>query len=323
MAFARSSEEELALQPVFEQTLANDHSGSETYDGYFSRSLGLNSKNATLKKLKKGSQVVASTVLGRIGQAPQGQKPHMKFEIRPAGKGSPKIDPQPILDGWKLLASTSIYGPSGRNALEKAGGMGFGEAMLLPKPLLEQRVLNDPRVQIYAAGRNDIRAGQIDRRVLLVLEYLADSGLNPTVSCLKSGHNLMTASGNVSEHASGNAVDISAINGTPILGHQQPGGITEIAVKRLMQLQGTMEPHQIISLLDFGQNTLSLPDHYNHIHVGFHPLFGDNQKLGAQARSVLNPGQWGKLVARLGEIQNPAVPTHPSKYALPDKQSGR
>jgi hypothetical protein len=155
--------------------------------------------------------------------------------------------------------------------------------------------------------------------VLVVLEYLAESGLEPTVSCLRSGHSLMTASGNISEHSSGNAVDISAINGVPIYGHQGSGDVTEQAVKRLMQLQGTIEPHQIISLLDFGRNTLALSDHDDHIHVGFHPLFGENKKLGRETQSVLKPGQWDTLVQRLGEIQNPVVPTHPSKYAIPDR----
>jgi hypothetical protein len=132
----------------------------------------------------------------------------------------------------------------------------------------------------------------------------------------------MTSSGNVSEHWSGNAVDISAINGVPINGHQGPGDVTEQAVKRLMQLQGTVEPHQIISLLDFGRNTMALPDHADHIHVGFHPLFGENTKLGRQTQSVLEPGQWDTLVQRLGQIQNPNVPTTPSKYALPSRGQG-
>src|SRR5437764_4183116 len=126
--------------------------------------------------------------------------------------------------------------------------------MLLPKPLLERRILSDSRVQIYPCGRDDIKTGQSDRRVLATLEYLADSGLNPTVSCLKSGHSFLTTSGNVSEHSSGNAADISAVNNIPILGNQDPGGIAEQTVKRLMMLQGTMQPHQIISLLDFGAN---------------------------------------------------------------------
>jgi hypothetical protein len=178
-------------------------------------------------------------------------------------------------------------------------------------------------VDIYPGGREDIRSGQIDRRVLATLEYLAESGLKPSVSCLKNGHGFLTASGNVSEHSSGNAVDISKINGIPILGHQEPGGITETTVKRLMRLQGTMRPHQIISLLELGGNTMSMADHNDHIHVGFHPLFGENKKLGQQALAVLKPGQWSDLLSRLRKIDNPVVPTKPSKFALPAEPSKR
>ena len=134
---------------------------------------------------------------------------------------------------------------------------------------------------------------------------------------LKTGHSELTKSGNVSEHASGNAVDISKINGIPVLGHQDKGGIVEQVVRRLMTLQGTMRPHQIISLLSLGGNTLSLPDHADHIHVGFRPLFGQNAKLGQEAQAVLKPGQWSDLIARLRQLSNPVVPTNPSKFALP------
>ncbi len=308
----------------YEQML-DTQTGFETYDSYFSRPLGLNSRNAKLRPLKKGSRILASTVLGHVAPTrdAKGKSPHLRFEIRPAGKGAPKIDPKPILDGWKLLASTAIYRAKGMGALYGDGNFSIGEMMLLPKPLLQKRVLSDPRIDIYPGGRDDIRTGQIDRRVLVVLEYLAESGLNPTVSCLKSGHSLMTTSGNISEHSTGDAVDIAAINGVSILGHQQPGGVADEAVRRLMQLQGTMAPHQIISLLDYGQNTLSMPDHANHIHVGFRPLFGDNTKLGREAQSVLEPKQWDTLVQRLGQIDNPTVPTKPSRYALPDSKGQR
>ena len=157
--------------------------------------------------------------------------------------------------------------------------------------------------------------------MLATLEYLAESGLRPSVSCLQNGHSLMTTSGNISEHSSGNAVDISAINGTPIAGHQEPGGVADQTVRRLMRLQGTMQPHQIISLLDYGANTLAMSDHADHVHVGFRPLFGDNKKLGAQALAVLKPGQWSDLLKQLRKIDNPVVPTSPSKYALPDKRA--
>ena len=101
------------------------------------------------------------------------------------------------------------------------------------------------------------------------------------------------------------------------MGHQERGGVTEQAVRRIMQLQGTMTPSQVISLLDLGGPTLAMGDHDDHIHVGFRPLFGENKKLGRQALAVLKPGQWNDLIDRLGQIENPVVPTKPSKYAIP------
>jgi hypothetical protein len=290
-----------------------------TFDNVSSRPLRFDPKRMRLARLKKGSHVVGGTVLGRIGRPDPNKASHIYFQIRPAGKGAPFIDPKPILDGWKLLEATSIYRASGRNALYDPNGndnLSIGQVMLLPKSMLERRVLNDPRVTIYPGGRDDIRTGQIDRRVLATLEYLAESGFDPTVSCLKSGHSEMTVSGNVSEHWTGNAVDISAVNGIPILGHQDPGGIADQVVHRLMLLQGTMQPHQIISLLDYGGNTFAMADHANHIHVGFKPLFGTNSKLGLQALAILKPGQWNNLVKRLSQIDNPVVPTKASKYAI-------
>jgi hypothetical protein len=289
-----------------------------TYDNFFAGKVGLNARNARLRPLRKGSKVVAGTVLARVGKVDAQKAPHVYFEIRPAGKGAPKIDPKPILDGWKLLESTAVYRASGKNALYgDSSSFSIGQVLLLPKPLLVKRVLSDPRVDIYPAGRRDIQSGQIDRRVLATLEYLSESGLEPTVTSLRTGHGYLTASGNVSEHSSGNAVDIAKVNGVPILGHQDAGGVTEQTVKRLMLLQGTMAPHQIISLLDFGGNTMSLADHDDHIHVGFHPLFGSNSKLGQQTAAILKPGQWENLVKRLNTLPNPVVPTKPSKYALP------
>ena len=181
-------------------------------------------------------------------------------------------------------------------------------------------MLGDARVEVYGCGRADIRSGQVDRRVLATLAYLAESGMRPTVTSLKCGHGFFTASGNVSHHSSGNAVDIAAINGVSIMGNQDRGGVTEQAVRRLMRLQGTMRPDQIISLLDFGGNTVAMGDHADHIHVGFSPRFGANSKLGAQAEAVLRPGQWPQLLERLEEIENPVVPTKPSPYALPVKK---
>jgi hypothetical protein len=297
----------------------------ETYRNYFSRPFGVDAKNVRLRRLEQGARVIGGTILGRVGKVDADKAAHVDFAIRPAGKGAPTIDPKPILDGWKLLEATALYRAAGKNVLygdSKAGGLSIGQIMLLPKPQLERRVLSDERIEIYEGGRTDIRTGQVDRRVLATIAYLAESGMRPTVTSLKSGHSFLTASGNVSHHSSGNAVDIAQINGVPIFGHQEPGGVTDQAVRRLMRLQGTLRPDQIISLLDYGQNTVAMGDHHDHIHVGFSPLFGTNRKLGRQALAVLEPGQWSDLIARLREIDNPVVPTEPSKYALPVRKRG-
>src|SRR6185312_219288 len=103
-----------------------------------------------------------------------------------------------------------------------------------------------------------------------------------------------------------------------IAGHQGAGSITDITIRRLLTLQGAMKPHQIISLMTYPgtDNTLALPDHWNHIHVGFHP---EGSLLGGERlQSILKPSQWTKLVERLASIPNPVVPQHVSKYAIKD-----
>ena len=65
------------------------------------------------------------------------------------------------------------------------------------------------------------------------------------------------------------AVDIAALNGDSIYGHQQPGGITDRAVRSLPLLAPGMMPAQIISLLRLGGPSFPLANHYDHIHVGY------------------------------------------------------
>jgi hypothetical protein len=296
---------------------------------YFSGVFAPKKEDVVLKSLVPGRKVIAGTILGRIGKTSEFVAPHTLFEIRPAGRGAPRIDPKPILDGWKLLESTAIYRAQGKNPFfgDESQGATVGQILLMSKAALAQRVLSDPNIDIYSCGRKDIEAGAIDRRVLATLAFLSASGLKPTVTALECGHSLYTTSGNVSEHSSGNAVDIAKINGIPIVGNQGAGSIADIAVRRLLTLQGTMKPHQIISLMTYEgtDNTLAMADHADHIHVGFAPQFDPTTKAGKLAGSVLKPSQWIKLIDRLGQIDNPSVKLAPSKYAIKvagDRASG-
>jgi hypothetical protein len=301
--------------------------GDKSLRHYFTQTFGIKRSEMRLRALKVGSQVIAGTILGRIGRTIPDSDPHLLFEIRPAGRGAPRIDPKPILDGWKLLESTAIYRAAGKNPFfgPDAKNPSIGQILMMSKEALQRRVLEDPRVEVYECGARDIRAGVIDRRVLATIEFLASSGLKPTITSLRCGHGYYTAAGNVSEHSSGDAVDIAKINGIPILGHQGEGSITDITIRRLLTLQGAMKPHQIISLMAFAgaDNTLALPDHADHIHVGFQPLYGPNSKLGRQLNAVLKPGQWIKLIDRLGKIDNPVVRSGPAKYTIKVKRASR
>jgi hypothetical protein len=120
----------------------------------------------------------------------------------------------------------------------------------------------------------------------------------------------------VSKHFYGAAVDIAKINGIPIMGHQGSGSITDTTIRALLKLQGTMQPYQIISLMTYPghSNTMSMGDHADHIHVGFLESYSSRQG-SAQLRAVLKPKQWLKLIQRIGQIDNPTVPTRPSRYA--------
>ncbi len=288
-----------------------------SYKSYFSGTYGPKSKDVVLKTLVPGRRVIAGTVLGRIGRTSNVLAPHMLFEIRPAGRGAPRIDPQPILDGWKVLEATAIYRAQGKNPFvgENAQGATIGQILLMSKDTLAQRVLKNPRIETYTCGRQDIAAGNIDRRALAVLEFLAASGLKPTVTSLRCGHGFYTSGGRVSAHSSGNAIDIAKINGIPIMGNQGAGSITDITVRRLLTLQGTLKPSQIITLMKYNgaENTLAMGDHDDHIHVGFQPQFDATGKV---AESILKPSQWVKLIDRLGQIGNPTVAAAPSKYAI-------
>ena len=137
------------------------------------------------------------------------------------------------------------------------------------KDRLAKRLLASDNVWIYGGGRDDIAAGRIDVRILVVISYLRERHGEVTVSSLFSGHRKFARPGVVSAHIYGHAVDVAAVGEISIAGHQQPGGITEAAVRSLLLLPTELQPQQVISLLGLGGPSFPLRDHGDHIHVGF------------------------------------------------------
>jgi murein DD-endopeptidase MepM/ murein hydrolase activator NlpD len=284
-----------------------------------------------LHELRPGVEVLAGTVLGHLGAEgetttppadPTTEQPeaHMLFQIRPAGAGAPLIDPKPILDGWVQLENTSIFRAKGENPF-LATSPTVGQVLLESKRQLELQVLRGGSVHFASkCGRGEVQAGQVDRRVLAALEFLSVSGLKPTVSSLGCAGLAHTAAvGN----SAGDTVAISAINGTPIAGHEQSGSLADIAMHRLLRLQGTMKPRQIAtgSLSYPGTaNTLTLPVDRGLIRLSFQAS-GGAREARALASSPLTPDQWLQLISRLGEIPDPTVAGKPSKAAIPDSST--
>ncbi|HSY41592.1 MAG TPA: hypothetical protein VLA79_18765, partial [Polyangia bacterium] len=280
-----------------------------------------------LHELRPGVEVLAGTVLGHLGVAeetsgstaePTVAQPeaHMLFQIRPAGAGAPLIDPKPILDGWVQLENTSIFRAKGENPF-LATSPTVGQVLLESKRQLELQVARDRSIRFASkCGRGEVQAGEVDRRVLAALEFLSVSGLKPTVSSLGCAPHASAASAN----SAGDTVKISAIDGTPIAGHEQPGSLADIAVHRLLRLQGTMKPRQIAtgSLSYPGTaNTLTLPSDRGLISLSFRAT-GGAREARALAATPLTPDQWLALISRLGEIPDPSVAGKPSKAAIPD-----
>ncbi len=137
------------------------------------------------------------------------------------------------------------------------------------KDRLAKRLLEHEGVLIYSGGREDIEAGRIDVRVLVLIGYLAKRHESVTVSSLFSGHRMFARPGVVSAHIYGHAVDIAAVGGTSIYGNSRPGGLTEDAVRSVLLLPSELQPRQVISLLGLGGPSFPMRDHGDHIHVGF------------------------------------------------------
>ncbi len=194
--------------------------------------------------------------------------------------------------------------------------------LLESKQQLEPQVLHDGGIRLARCGRQDVQTGRVDKRVLAMLEYLSVSGLNPTVAGLKcSGSTPAALAANVPASASADVVEISAINGIPIAGHQGQGSIADATVHRLLMLQGLSRPSRIVSLNAYAGAAVAVasPRARDAIRVAFSSPRSTAARAAGLAGSSLSASQWIKLTARLGEIPDPTVGRGPSAAALPDK----
>jgi hypothetical protein len=210
------------------------------------RAKGLNGHNPA----DKGTLRLLAARLAKLGKAAGG------------GKWATAL----AYDGHAMFADKTLA----LARYDRAVGLGaLVHGLEASKTSLENRILNDVMINIYPGGRDDIAKDKVDVRVLATILYLREAFGQVTVSCLISGHRLYARPGVISAHIYGHAVDIAGLGGTSIMGHQQPGGVTEQAVRDILLLPGEVMPRQVISLLGLGGPSFPLANHYDHIHVGW------------------------------------------------------
>jgi hypothetical protein len=227
-----------------------------------------------LASVSRSQHVDWALVLGVVrAQGHRGSVPATKAKLRSLASHLRRLNASQnawqavlALEGRTSFADRTI---ALRNYNRAVGLRTLVRGLVASKAALRDRVLSDRRIDIYAGGRSDIAAGREDVRILALLRYLAEAHGQVTVSCLLTGHGLYARPGVVSAHIYGEAVDISALGGVSIYGNQQPGGVTEKAVRNILLLPVELRPKQVISLLGMGGPSFALADHYDHIHVGY------------------------------------------------------
>ncbi len=279
------------------------------------------SNEVYLHALRPGVQVIAGTVLGHVASTGGSEEPHIVFQIRPAGPDAPLIDPKPVLDGWVALENSSVFHAKGENPF-LATSPTVGQVLLESKQQLEPQVLRDAGIHLTRCAREDVRSGRVDKRVLAALEYLSVSGLKPAVAGMPCPPSTPAAlASNTNAGSAIDAISITAVGGVPVAGHESAGSAADTAVRRLLMLQGLARPKRIVSQMRYPATSVAVTTTgaTDAIRVVFAaPRTGLARVAGLYA-SALSPEQWNRLIARLGQIPDPAVASKPSSAAIPVK----
>jgi hypothetical protein len=280
--------------------------------------------------LRRGSVVATGTVLGRVRVPIGARLGHLRFAIRPAGDSS-AIDPRPILANWaQLEKALHPHGAKAQNALL---GATASDVLLMSRGQLERTVLSDPGITLDACSRHEIASGKVDKRVLAVLAFLSRSGLRPSARALHCGH----GAGSIAAQRAANAIDISAINGTPIARHQGAGTITDLTIRTLLTLPDGFVAHAITSLMRYpgAASTHAVATYWDRIRVAFQPAAPHatltpaaaaaaaaraakaGQVPTSPASTYVSAAQWEQLAVRIGALPVPTVSQKPSSSAIP------
>jgi hypothetical protein len=115
----------------------------------------------------------------------------------------------------------------------------------------------------------DLTSGAIDPRIVGLIAAITQEH-QLTLSSLRSDHSEMTASGNVSNHYFGRAMDIASVDGVSCTETAVDAPCAKLA-RTLAYLPYPMHPTELIYCFDVDGpgEAFALPDHCDHVHAGF------------------------------------------------------
>jgi hypothetical protein len=115
----------------------------------------------------------------------------------------------------------------------------------------------------------DIQAGLLDQRITALLALMTRDH-EITISSLRSDHSQMTASGNVSNHYYGRAMDIAAVDGVSCTDTSTTAPCAQLGYA-LAQLPEPLHPTELIYCFDLDGlgPAFAMADHCDHIHAGY------------------------------------------------------
>jgi hypothetical protein len=139
-----------------------------------------------------------------------------------------------------------------------------------PQPTTNATDINWDNLQILNdTAAEDIQSGLIDRRVVNLLALLTQR-YSLVISSLRSDHDMLTSSGNVSNHFYGRAMDIASVNGVSCTDMSLTSPCSEVG-RILASLPDGAKPTELIYGYDLDGlgPAFAMADHQDHIHAGF------------------------------------------------------
>ena len=316
-------------------------------------------REQTLRPRTAAAVAAATSVTGTAANTAAGLSPASPDALNATSGGAAAVAPQSAAAGSPGSAAPTAPAQPVLPTSDLAS-WGDKRMFLQTRAQLERVVLADRRIRLPSCARHSIADNLVDRRVLAVLEYLAQSGLDPRVAHMRCVLKVNRATGRVSAHASsgvlahspsrtsgpvfaggsGSEAQIAAINGIPLAGHPL---ITELALARLLPLRGDFTSSKTESLIAYPEatNSRATADRANRLRVSFSsgtaakpaPAVPASTGLPVAPTAVAaavaaTPGAapasgtlpWPRMVLRLDELGNPALYSYPSTAAFPVAQ---